>query len=79
MIVGAEGVSLLIRDSGQAFDPAQLPAMDLERHREGRQAGGLGRYLMGTLMAAVEYRSSPEGNTLLMEKKLKGREPAPAA
>jgi len=79
VIVGAEGVSLLIRDSGQAFDPAQLPAMDLERHREGRQAGGLGRYLMGTLMDAVEYRSSPEGNTLLMEKKLKGREPAPAA
>jgi serine/threonine-protein kinase RsbW len=69
VIVEKDSVSLLVRDTGKAFDPKELPKMDLEAHLRDGHAGGLGRYLMETLMDYIDYRSSPEGNTLLMEKK----------
>ncbi len=64
-------LTLLIRDTGRAFDPASLPDVDLENHVKERKTGGLGRFLMKTLMDSVEYASGPDGNTLLMVKQVK--------
>jgi anti-anti-sigma factor len=71
IILEKDSVSVLVRDTGKAFNPQDLPKLDLNAHLRGGHAGGLGRYLMETLMDYIDYRSSPEGNTLLMEKKTK--------
>jgi anti-anti-sigma factor len=62
-------VTLVLRDQGTSFDPNSLPEVDLEAHIRQRKTGGLGRYLMKSLMDSVEYQSGPEGNTLCMVKK----------
>jgi anti-anti-sigma factor len=73
LIVEQDSVSVLVRDTGKAFNPKDLPKLDLDSHLRGGHAGGLGRYLMESLMDYIDYRSSPEGNTLLMEKRAKKR------
>ena len=58
-----------LRDEGAPFDPSTVPAPDLTSPVEERATGGLGIYLMRTLMDRVEFRFDPEGfNVLTMAK-----------
>jgi anti-sigma regulatory factor (Ser/Thr protein kinase) len=59
---------VVIRDHGRSFDSKNLPLPDLKKHIEERRVGGLGRYLIKTLMDEVEYQSDSYTNELRMVK-----------
>lgn len=46
-----------IVDDGRKFDPAVLKPLDLKSHLTHYRRGGLGVYLMRTLMDKVEYKT----------------------
>ncbi len=46
-------------DYGSSFDPENVPVPDIKRFYEQHKVGGLGIYLMKTLMDDVKYRSVP--------------------
>jgi serine/threonine-protein kinase RsbW len=65
---------VVLRDSGQPFDPEEVPMpnvgspVDLDTLNE----GGLGLYFMRKLMDEVRFESAPgHGNTLTMLKRAK--------
>jgi len=65
-----EGFQVVLRDHGQAFDPASIPKPLLNVPLEELRSRGLGVFLMRRMMDVVEYEFSPEsGNTLKMIKK----------
>lgn len=65
-----------IRDKGKPFDPYTVPPPDLDADVDKRRIGGLGIYLMRTLMDDVSYSfDAREGNTLVMKKGLAGKKP----
>jgi anti-sigma regulatory factor (Ser/Thr protein kinase) len=71
----ADGLfEVVLRDSGQPFDPEEVPEpkvsgeVDLDSLNE----GGLGLYFMRKLMDEVRFESAPSrGNTLTMLKRVK--------
>ena len=59
-------------DTGQGFDPARVPQLELERLAAERQGGGLGLRLIRTLMDEVNYEMVPgKKNALHMKKHIK--------
>jgi anti-anti-sigma factor len=62
--------TVMLRDMGKVFDRKSLPQLDLSDHIQARKPGGLGRFLMENLMDSIDYSSGPEGNTLLMVKRV---------
>jgi len=61
----------LIIDFGVSFEPSKLKDMDLELYHKQRRVGGLGVYLMKTLMDEVKYTSvKNKFNQVLLTKKL---------
>ncbi len=48
-------VSLI--DYGDSFDPASIPNPDMKEYLQQRKVGGLGVYLMRTLMDGIDYQS----------------------
>jgi len=63
-------IELKIRDFGKPFDPSKIPAPELPPQKP----GGLGLYLIKTLMDKVEYHSDHEGNLLCLLKYRKDTE-----
>jgi len=61
---------LTLRDHGRPFDLTALPAPRLKTDLRRRRPGGLGVYLIRTLMDEVTYRSEDGVNTLTMIKRL---------
>lgn len=60
-----------IIDYGTAFHPETVPAPDLQKYYQQRRVGGLGMYLMKTLMDDVKYISVPgKYNQVLLSKNL---------
>lgn len=60
-----------LKDRGVPFDPNSVPDPDLTSPIEERSAGGLGIFLMRTLMDRVEFNFDAEGyNVLTMAKRL---------
>ena len=58
-------------DHGNSFDPESVPVPDLQKYLRQRKVGGLGLYLMRTLMDDVKYVSVPgEYNQVLLSKNL---------
>lgn len=58
-------------DYGNSFDPEVIPDPDLQKYYRQRRVGGLGLYLMKTLMDDVQYISVPgEYNQVLLSKNL---------
>ena len=58
-------------DHGSSFDPDTIPDPDLQKYYRQRRVGGLGLYLMKTLMDDVEYVSVPgKYNQVLLSKNL---------
>ncbi len=59
---------ITLMDHGKSFDPSEVKAPDLKANLFDRQIGGLGIYLMRTLMDDIQYRSDKSGNLLIMRK-----------
>ena len=63
-----------IRDRGKPFNPYAVPIPNLVAGLHKRRVGGLGIYLMRTLMDDVSYKfDKKKGNKLVMRKVLKGK------
>jgi anti-sigma regulatory factor (Ser/Thr protein kinase) len=65
---------VVIRDSGQPFDPAEVPPpqVDTPPDVDDLNEGGLGLYFMRKLMDEVHFEFVPgQGNTLTMIKRAK--------
>lgn len=61
-----------ITDFGNSFEPEMIPEPDLQKYYRQRRVGGLGMYLMKTLMDDVKYKSIPgKYNEVLLSKNLK--------
>lgn len=61
-----------ITDYGKSFEPDAIPEPDLQKYYRQKRVGGLGMYLMKTLMDDVKYVSIPgKHNEVLLEKNLK--------
>jgi serine/threonine-protein kinase RsbW len=64
--------TITIEDNGISFNPDVVPAPDLQKYYREHRVGGLGMYLMKTLMDDVRYDSSPgKYNRVSLIKKLK--------
>jgi serine/threonine-protein kinase RsbW len=61
-----------ITDYGKSFAPEMIPEPDLQKYYRQRRVGGLGMYLMKTLMDDVKYVSVPgKYNEVLLSKNIK--------
>lgn len=67
----SEKILITIIDKGSTFDPNSVPDPDLQKYYKNGRVGGLGMYLMKTLMDDVKYISVPgEYNKVLLSKKI---------
>lgn len=61
-------VRLCIQDDAPFFNPLTLPTPDVNAELDDRRIGGLGVYLIRSLMDEVRYKKTATGNCLIMEK-----------
>jgi len=67
-----EKFTITIIDYGKSFEPERVPRPDLQKYYREHKVGGLGMYLMKSLMDDVEYISIPgEYNQVLLSKKIR--------
>lgn len=65
-------LTITIEDNGISFNPDIIPEPDLQKYYREHRVGGLGMYLMKTLMDEVKYKSEPgKFNRVSLTKKLK--------
>ena len=63
---------IIITDFGNTFEPDAIPEPDLQKYYRQKRVGGLGMYLMKTLMDDVKYISIPgKYNEVLLSKNIK--------
>ncbi len=66
-----EKIIIKITDYGNAFHPEVIPEPDIQEYYRQKRVGGLGMYLMKTLMDEVKYISIPgKYNQVLLTKNL---------
>jgi serine/threonine-protein kinase RsbW len=64
--------TITITDYGQSFKPDTVPLPDLKKYYREHRVGGLGMYLMKSLMDDVKYTSVPgKYNKVLLSKNIK--------
>lgn len=64
---------VVLHDYGQPFDPETVPEPNLSANIEERPGGGLGLYLIRTIMDEVDFDFESEaGNVLTMVKRRNG-------
>lgn len=61
-------VFMELRDGGNPFDPFDAPPPDLDLDIEDRPVGGLGIFLLRTMMDDVRYAREDEKNVLTLVK-----------
>ncbi|HSW56563.1 MAG TPA: ATP-binding protein [Ignavibacteriaceae bacterium] len=67
-----EKFMVTIIDYGKSFEPDRVPLPDLQKYYREHRVGGLGMYLMKSLMDDVEYRSVPgKYNQVLLSKNIR--------
>lgn len=59
-----------VEDEGRAFNPLDVPEVDLERSAGDRPVGGLGIHVVRTVMDTLDYRREHGRNILRMRKTL---------
>ena len=69
-IIREHSLSFVISDSGQPFDPTAQPDADVSQSIENRQVGGLGIYLVRSIMDSVSYERNGGKNILSMTKNI---------
>ena len=67
-IIRKDSLSFVISDSGQAFDPTAQPDVDITKGVDERQVGGLGIYLVRSIMDNLSYERSDGKNIFSMTK-----------
>lgn len=60
----------LLSDNGQSFDPTQVEDVDITLSIEERPLGGLGIFLIRSIMNEVSYQRLAGENRLIMKKDL---------
>lgn len=60
----------LLTDNGLSFDPTQVPEVDVTSPIEERTVGGLGIFLIRSIMNEVTYQRLDGKNRLVMKKNL---------
>lgn len=65
----ADTIVITITDFGQAFDPTLIPPADVTADLDHRRIGGLGVYLIRTVMDEVSYIRVGNENRLRLVKK----------
>lgn len=69
-IHGSPGMcTICLTDFGEPYDPQQVASPQFGEDIEQASPGGLGLYLMRTMMDDVQYVASPNGNSLIMVKR----------
>lgn len=63
-------LTLVIKDHGAPFDPTQHADVDIDAELDDRQIGGLGIYLIKTIMDTVSYERSSDGYNILTLTKI---------
>lgn len=58
-----------LTDFGAPYDPSEVPQPQLDASIDEMRPGGLGLYLMRTVMDEVHYTSGPHSNCLVMVKR----------
>jgi serine/threonine-protein kinase RsbW len=75
--IQSDGLTVVLRDYGRPFNPADVPDPDTKACLEDRPTGGLGLYFIRQLMDQVHFEFAPDsGNVLTM---IKRRQPSPPA
>lgn len=70
-----ESIRFELRDSGAAFDPTNVPDVDVESYVRKRSVGGLGIHLIRSYMDGIGYKRIDNQNVLtMMKKKLNKKE-----
>lgn len=65
--------TITIIDYGKSFEPDRVPLPNLQKYYREHKVGGLGMYLMKSLMDDVKYTSVPgEYNQVLLSKNISG-------
>ncbi len=59
-----------LTDSGEEFDPTQVPDADVSLSAEERQIGGLGIFLIRNIMNKVEYQRIEGKNIFTLTKEI---------
>jgi len=73
LISEPDTLTIKIADDGRAFDPLnQAPRPDVDASLEDRPIGGLGVYLVQTLMDEAHYRREQDRNHLTLIKRRDG-------
>ena len=68
-----EKFTITIIDYGKSFEPERVPLPDLQKYYREHKVGGLGIYLMKSLMDDVKYTSVPgKYNQVLLSKNISG-------
>ena len=68
--IGADELTVTLRDDGSPFDPSGVPEPDVNAPLEERDEGGLGLYLIRKVMDEVHFEfSTDSGNTLTLVKR----------
>ncbi len=63
--------TVMIQDKGMSFEPNLIPEPDLQKYYRQRKVGGLGMYLMKSLMDEVKYITVPgKYNCVLLTKNI---------
>lgn len=69
--VRGDDLTVVLRDTGEPFDPESVPEPDLTTDLEARDEGGLGLYLIHRIMDKVEFNFGSEGGNVLTMVKCK--------
>jgi anti-sigma regulatory factor (Ser/Thr protein kinase) len=68
-------LTAVIEDDGRSFDPRQVPRPDVNAPLDERKSGGLGVYLVRTLVQDVDYRRAGSRNVLTLTLSDEGHGP----
>lgn len=63
-------IVIAITDFGHAFEPGNAPTPDVEAPIEERELGGFGLFFIQQTMDEMNYRSTEDGNTMILTKQL---------
>lgn len=67
-----EKFTITIIDYGKSFEPERVPLPDLQKYYREHRVGGLGMYLIKSLMDHVEYTTIPgKYNQVLLSKNIR--------
>lgn len=60
--------TIIITDHGRGFDPKKIKQPDMKEYLAQMRVGGLGIYLMRTLMDEIDFNVQPKRNQVIMSK-----------